>query len=176
MGAAIDSPKTGWLGGHHLALATSDLDATVRFYHHVLGMPLFGANPAAGQHGKHCYFRAGNLIMHFFETPAPSVLAPDGWQSGELRMQPTAYQHMAIALETPDELASLRKRLEAAGVQVTPLGNEGPIQYFRFVDNNGIMLEAVWSPLDTATMPVDYHNPGLFGDDDPVPAVKEIID
>lgn len=35
-----------WRGAHHLALVTRDLDATVRFYHGVLGMPLFGAMAA----------------------------------------------------------------------------------------------------------------------------------
>ena len=32
-----------WRGAHHLSLVTRDLDATVRFYHGLLGMLLFVA-------------------------------------------------------------------------------------------------------------------------------------
>lgn len=35
--------QSPWRGAHHLSLVTRDLDATVRFYHGLLGMPLFGA-------------------------------------------------------------------------------------------------------------------------------------
>lgn len=41
-----------WRGAHHLALVTRDLDATVRFYHGMLGMPLFGSMAAQSHRGR----------------------------------------------------------------------------------------------------------------------------
>jgi hypothetical protein len=36
------STQVGWYGVNHLAMVTPDMDATVRFYDEVLGMPLIG--------------------------------------------------------------------------------------------------------------------------------------
>ena len=69
----------------------------------------------------------------------------------------------------------LHTRLSAAGVTVTDVTSEGPIRLFYFTDNNGILIEANWTPFDTFAMPIDYGNPALFSDPDPVPAVQELL-
>lgn len=172
--SANDQPLH-WRGAHHLALVTRDLDATVRFYHGVLGMPLFGAMAAQPHHGRHCLFQAGGFIMHFFEQPDAAIPAPpSGWEEGMLAFVPGAYQHLALALEDETSLLTLRERLLTAGVAVTPMMQEGPIRFFRFVDNNGIPLEPTWAPFDSTAMPIDYSHRGLFSDPDPVPAVREL--
>lgn len=53
--------------------------------------------------------------------------------------------------------------------------NQGPLQQFLFVDNNGIIIEANWSPIDMAAEPIDYGNTWLFSDPEPVPAVRELM-
>jgi hypothetical protein len=54
--------------------------------------------------------------------------------------------------------------------------NQGPIRQFLFLDNNGIFLEANWTPFDLIAQPIDYSNSQLFNDPDPVPAVREILE
>lgn len=60
-----------WRGFHHVALVTRDLDATIRFYHDVLGMDIGAIAPAGELHGRHCAIRPGcepdRLGLHFFE-------------------------------------------------------------------------------------------------------------
>jgi catechol 2,3-dioxygenase-like lactoylglutathione lyase family enzyme len=165
-----------WQGGHHLLLVTRDLDATVRFYHGLLGMPLFGAMRPMPNHGRHYLFRAGHFIMHFFEQKDAEIpRPPSGWEEFGVAFVPGIYQHIALELEDEASLLALHARLRTAGVKVTELRNEGPIRLFYFADNNGIILEANWTPFDTFALLIDYGNSALFNDPDPVPALKELI-
>ena len=62
------STPPDWRGVHHLALVTPDMDATVRFYVGVLGMPLVATLRAGPM--RHYFFELGpgNTIA-FFEVP-----------------------------------------------------------------------------------------------------------
>ena len=173
-----DSPdlQLNWQGAHHLALVTSDLDATVRFYHGLLGMPLMAAMGPMPYHGRHCFFRAGHFFMHFFEQPDANIaVPPSDWVENIITFVPGAYQHIAIAMEDEASLLALRERLIRADVAVTELMNQGPVRQFLLTDNNGIMIEVNWSPYDIFTRPIDYSDSNLFNDPDPVPAVREIM-
>jgi catechol 2,3-dioxygenase-like lactoylglutathione lyase family enzyme len=165
-----------WQGAHHLSLVTHDLDATVRFYHGLLGMPLWGAMGPMPYHGRHCLFRAGHFIMHFFEQhDAKIAVPPPDWVKKRITFVDGAYQHIALAMEDEASLLALRDRLVRAGVAATEFMNQGPIHQFLFTDNNGIMIEANWAPYDLIIQPIDYSNSQLFNDPDPVPAVQEIM-
>ncbi len=114
--------------------------------------------------------------MHFFEQPdAKIAVPPSDWVENIITFVPGAYQHIAIAMEDEASLQALRERLIRADVAVTVLMNQGPVRNFLFIDNNGIMIEANWSPSDIFTWPIDYSNSNLFNDPDPVPAVQEIL-
>src|SRR5258708_14538069 len=72
-----EQPLPTWQGVNHLALVTPDMDATVRFYHGVLGMPLVATLMAGPM--RHYFFRIapGNTVAFFqwqgraaFATPA----------------------------------------------------------------------------------------------------------
>ena len=156
-------PGPRWQGAHHIALTTPDLDATVRYYHDLLGMPLLGGSGANPFHGRHYAFDAGGFHVGFFEQPthdAPAAAA--GW-SRAFGFVPGAFQH--LTLELADE--ALRARLVAAGVEVTDWLNQGAMRQFLFADNNGILWEVTWTPA-TATDEWDLE------DSDPVPAAREI--
>ena len=58
-----DIPTLGprWLGMNHLALVTSDMDATVRFWHEVLGAEIVAT--VATPDFKHYFFRIGEAQM-----------------------------------------------------------------------------------------------------------------
>ena len=59
----LDLPP--WQGVHHLALATRDLDATVRFYCGVLGMRLVATRRGPAD-VRHLLIDAGGAILHFW--------------------------------------------------------------------------------------------------------------
>ena len=63
-----------WRGVHHLAMVTPDMDATVRFYAGVLGMPLVATLRAGPM--RHYFFRLGpgNTIA-FFEVPGATTFS-----------------------------------------------------------------------------------------------------
>lgn len=132
-----------WRGFHHVALATPDLEATIRFYVDVLGMY---AGEVMDRHGKHCFIKPGNSDtwgLHVFETPQAEIFPyPDS--SERFVFIPGALQHIAFAL--PDEHAALalRERLDRHGVRTTSVNEIGPLCNFLFVDNNGTLLEATW--------------------------------
>jgi hypothetical protein len=58
---------------------------------------------------------------------------------------PGALQHVAFALPDEGSAHSLRRRLAAAGVEVTDITDLGPISNMLFRDNNGLLLEATWA-------------------------------
>src|SRR4029077_10955742 len=61
--AIQDMPRPAWHGVNHLALVTPDMDATVRFYHGVLGMRLVAT------------VMAGPMRHYFFETAPGHTVA-----------------------------------------------------------------------------------------------------
>ena len=168
--------QSPWRGAHHLSLVTRDLDATVRFSHGLLEMPLFGAMGPRQNHGRHYLFKAGHFIMHFFEQPDAEIPTPPaGWEKHGVAFLPGTYQHVAVELADETALLDLHTRLSAAGVTVTDVTSEGPIRLFYFTDNNGILIEANWTPFDTFAMPINYSHSDLFSDPNPTPAVQELI-
>jgi catechol 2,3-dioxygenase-like lactoylglutathione lyase family enzyme len=159
------SPR--WQGAHHIALTTADLDATARFYHGLLGMPLLGGSGANSFHGRHYSFDAGGFHVGFFEQPtheAPGATA--GW-SRAFGFVHGAFQHLALAVADEADLEALRARLAAAGVEVTEWLHQGAMRQFLFADNNGILWEVNWTPAG-ATDEWDFDDP------DPVPVAREI--
>ncbi len=143
------------------------MDATVRFYHGLLNMPLLGGVGANPVHGRHYAFDAGGFHVGFFERPGHEApAAPAGW-SRSFGYVPGSYQHLALVVATESDLEILRERLVAAGVEVTEWLHEGPMRQFLLSDNNGIVWEVTWTP-EGATDDWELSDP------DPVPAARKI--
>ncbi len=159
-----------WQGVDHLALATRDLDATVRFYCGVLGMRLVATRRGPGD-VRHVLIDAGGAILHFWEVPDATTFAPP---LGALEFVPGALQHLALRLPDEAALRTLQARLRTAGVAVTEAFEQGPARLCFFEDNNGMQLEATCWLVDLTAQPVDYADERFFADPDPVSAVKEI--
>ena len=172
MAAHEESPR--WRGVNHLALVTTDMDATVRFYHGVLGARLVATigTPAF----RHYFFEIGaqNTIAFFqyhslgLEPFAKPAGVPD----------PRAVQFDHLSLNLPDEqaLEAMRARLKAHGCEVTDVVDHNVMRSIYFTDNNGIALEASWWVTDATGRATDYGDRDLFADLDPVPAVKELAE
>ena len=163
-----DAPD--WRGINHLALVTPDMDATVRFYAGVLGMRL-SATLMAGPM-RHYFFEMGpENTVAFFEVAGMETFAkPAGAPSDR------AIQLDHLSFNVPDEhaLEVLRKRLLAAGTEVTGVVDHGIMHSVYFTDPNGIALEASWWVTDPTGRPDDFTDGEVYADPDPVPAVAEL--
>lgn len=162
-----------WRGVNHLALVTNDMDATVRFYHGVLGAPLVATIGTPGfrhyffdfgPHSTVAFFEYRDLDLQPFAKPAG---VPD----------PRAIQFDHLSLDLPDEAAleALRDRLAANGCEVTEVVDHRFIRSIYFTDPNGIALEASWWVNDPTGQEADPSDAELFMDGDPVPAVRELM-
>jgi catechol 2,3-dioxygenase-like lactoylglutathione lyase family enzyme len=161
-------PLVPWRGVHHLAFVTPDMDATVRFYAGVLGMPL-QATLLAGPM-RHYFFGIGpDMTVAFFEIPGAPTFKKGAGSPPEMPIQ---FDHLAIGMASEAELLALRERLLAAGSEVTEVVDHGIMRSIYFHDNNGLALEASWWTVEVAgTAAGDAR---AYTDPDPVPAVAEL--
>src|SRR5947209_1627628 len=96
-------------GVHHIALLSSDVERTVRFYQDVLGFPLTEVFENRDYRGSNHFFfdiGHGNLLA-FFDFPGLD-LGPYAEVLGGLH-------HIAISVE-PERWAQLKAKLDAGGV------------------------------------------------------------
>jgi catechol 2,3-dioxygenase-like lactoylglutathione lyase family enzyme len=170
--ATSEATTPYWRGINHLALVTHDMDATVRFYHGTLGARLLATIGTPGF--RHYFFEFGEQCTVAFFEYSDSVTEPLEKAAG--RPDPRAPQFDHLSLNLPDEeaLLSLRQRLKSADCEVTDVVDHEFIRSIYFTDPNGIALEASWWVVDATGRPVDYADTRLFGDGDPVPAVREL--
>jgi catechol 2,3-dioxygenase-like lactoylglutathione lyase family enzyme len=165
-----DAPH--WRGINHLALITPDMDATVRFYHGVLGARLVAH--LGNEHFRHYFFEFGpEQTVAFFEYRGtkPRRFAKPAGVPHELAIQ---FDHLSFNLPDEEALHALRDRLKAAGCEVTDVVDHGFVHSIYFTDPSGIALEASWWVLDATGRPTDLTDERLFSDPDPVPAVREL--
>ena len=131
-----ERPPSTARGLHHMALVSSDVERTVRFYQDVLGFPLTEIFENRDYKGSnHFFFDIGNgNLLAFFDFPGLDV-GPYAEVLGGLH-------HIAISI-TPEEWEKARARLDQAGVPYQL--ESGTSMYFR--DPDGARLELLADPL-----------------------------
>jgi len=161
-------PLPTWRGVNHLALVTPDMDATVRFYHGVLGMPLVATLMAGPM--RHYFFRIdeGNTVAFFEWQGMETFRKPAGWPT----QHPLQFDHLSFNLPDRAALLDLQERLRSAGTEVTEVVDHGMIKSIYFTDPTGIALEASYWEADATTLPLG--NQQTFLDPNPVPALREL--
>ena len=131
-----DRPPTSARGVHHIALLSSDVERTIRFYQGLLEFPLteiFENRDYAGS--NHFFFDIGHgNLLAFFDMPGLD-LGPYAEVLGGLH-------HLAISV-TRDRWEHLKSKLDAAGVEYM-VESDASI-YFR--DPDGARLELLADPL-----------------------------
>ena len=143
------------------------MDATVRFYHGVLGARLVAT--IGTPQFRHYFFEFGaqNTVAFFEYTgvPVDRFAKPAGVPD------PRAVQFDHLSFNLPDEhaLLDLRDRLKSAGCEVTDVVDHGFIRSIYFTDPNGIALEASWWALDATGRPADYGDDRLVLGPEPGP-------
>lgn len=163
-----------WKGLNHLALITNDMDATVRFWHGVLDAPLVAT--VGTDTFRHYFFSFGpTSSVAFFEYIGQRTreLAKPAGVFDERAGQ---FDHLSMDLPDEEALLSLRRRLKEAGCEVTDVVDHRLMRSIYFSDPNGIALEASWWADDPTGSEPEWDNPDRFGDPDPVPALRELMD
>lgn len=123
---------------NHVALATNDMDKTIRFWRDLLGMRLVAG---LGESGIRQYFFeiSENIMMSFFEWP--DVEPVQDKDAGRPVKGPFVFDHICFELPGEEELWELKDRLEAAGIWVTEVMDNGFIHSIFSTDPNNIQLE-----------------------------------
>ncbi|MCU1354215.1 MAG: hypothetical protein JWM05_3424 [Acidimicrobiales bacterium] len=165
-----DEPK--WRGINHLALITNDMDATVRFYHGVLGARLVATIGTPGF--RHYFFEFGpEQTVAFFEYSGIE-LQTFSKPAGVPDARAVQFDHLSFNLPDEEALAALQRRLRDNRCEVTEVIDHQIMRSIYFNDPNGIALEASCWVVDATGRFTDYGDATLFGDPDPVPALQEL--
>ena len=169
---AEDTTTPAWSGINHLALITNDMDATVRFYHGVLGARL--AATVGTPEFRHYFFEFGpHCTVAFFEYADLSI-EPFAKPAGVPDPRATQFDHLALNLPDENALHDLRRRLTNVGCEATDIVEHNSVHSVYFTDNNGIALEASCWVRDVTGRASDYDDDQIYGDPNPVPALHEL--
>ena len=125
-------------GVNHLAMATGNMDKTIRFWRDLLGMRLVAG---LGQPGyRHYFFEiSGTDLIAFFEWTGVKPVAKK--EHGRPVTGPYIFDHVSFGVEAEEDLWSLKDRLEAAGFPVSDVVDHGFIHSIYAYDPNGIPIE-----------------------------------
>lgn len=152
-------------GVNHLAMATGDMDGTIRFWRDLLGMRLV---VGYGQAGYRQYFLqvSDRDLIAFFEWPG--VKPVEEKEHGRPVAGPVVFDHVSFGVESDDDLWELKGKLDGAGIWVSEVIDHGFIHSIYAFDPNGIPVEFSY-----AVRGVDVRARPVMSDKDPVPAALE---
>lgn len=125
-------------GVHHLAMATADMDLTIRFWRDLIGLKLVVGLGRSGY--KHYFFQISSKThLAFFEWP--EVRPVPEKDHGMPVPGPLVFDHVSFGVETEEDLWDLKDRIEAAGFWVSEVIDHGLIRSIYAFDPNGIPIE-----------------------------------
>lgn len=152
-------------GINHLAMVTSDMDATIRFWRDLIGLRLVACLGRPGY--RHYFFEVSATDMiAFFEWP--DVLPAKPKDPGVPVKGPFVFDHVSIGVENEEELWMLRDRLDAADIWVSEPIDHYFIHSIYTFDPNQIALEF------SAPVPgIDIRKNPLWKDPSPCAEAKK---
>jgi catechol 2,3-dioxygenase-like lactoylglutathione lyase family enzyme len=127
---------------HHVAYRCKDAKKTVEWYIKYLNMDFVLAiaednvpSTGAPDPYMHVFLDAGQgNVLAFFELPTQPEMGRD-------QNTPAWVQHLALEIDTMDELLAAKARLQADGIEVIGPTNHTIFQSIYFFDPNGHRLE-----------------------------------
>ena len=170
----MTSVQPRWRGINHLALVTTDMDVTVRFWHGVLGARL--VTTLGTDSVRHYFIEFGPEQTVAFCEYRHVDLEPFSKPAGVPDPRAAQFDHLSFNLADEQALEELAARLKEHGCEVTDVVDHDVMHSIYFTDPNGIALEASWWVVDPTGREADYGDRRIFGDPDPVPAVRELRD
>jgi len=127
-----------YTGINHLAMATRDMDTTIRFWRDLLGMRLVAGLGRPGY--RHYFFEISEHdLIAFFEWPDVDKISEK--DHGVPVKGPFAFDHVSFEIESEEGLWELKDRLEATGIWVSEVVNHGFINSIYTFDPNNIPIE-----------------------------------
>ncbi len=127
-----------YAGINHLALVTSDMERTIRFWRDLLGLRLVAT------------FGRPGYRQYFFQVSDRDLIAFFEWNGAEPVEEkehgvpvpgPRIFDHVSLGLESREELWKMKDRLEAADIWVSEVIDHGFIHSIYTFDPNGVPLE-----------------------------------
>ena len=125
-------------GIHHLALATRDMDETIRFWRDLIGLRLV-AGLGGRAHRQYFFELAPDSFLVFFEWPRVEPVPEK--DHGYPVSGPFVFDHVSFALGGEEDLWELKDRIEAAGFWVSDVIDHGIIRSIYCFDPNGAAVE-----------------------------------
>ena len=127
-----------YTGINHLAMVTGDMDATIRFWRDLLGMPLVAGLGRPGY--RHYFFSiTDHDMIAFFEWPGVKKITLK--DHGVPVRGPVAFDHVSIGVADEADLWALKDKLEAADFWVSEVIDHGFIFSIYAFDPNHIPIE-----------------------------------
>jgi catechol 2,3-dioxygenase-like lactoylglutathione lyase family enzyme len=123
---------------NHIALATSDMDLTIRFWRDLLGLRLV---TRLGQPGERSYvfqLPNGDWVVFFEWTGVEPVPRKPHHQPVR---GPFIFDHISFGVGERKDLSIMKKRLEGAGFEVSEVEDHGLFASVYTHDPNGIPIE-----------------------------------
>jgi len=125
-------------GINHLAMATRDMDTTIRFWRDLLGFRLIAG--LGGPEYRHYFFEISkNDMIAFFEWPDVEKIPEK--DHGVPVKGPIVFDHVSLGVETDDDLWELKDKLESTGIWVSEVIDHGFIHSIYAFDPNNIPIE-----------------------------------
>mgnify|MGYP001827325459 CR=1 FL=1 len=152
-------------GVNHLAMATGDMDATIRFWRDLLGMRLVAGVGRAGY--RHYFFEISESdLIAFFEWEGVEPVREK--DHGEPVKGPFVFDHVSFGVESAAALWELKDRLAGAGFEVSDVIDHGFIHSIYAFDPNGIPVEFSWN-----VEGIDVRKNPSMGDREPTELAQE---
>ncbi len=127
-----------YTGIHHLAMATKDMDMTIRFWRDLLGMRLVAGLGRPGY--RHYFFEiSAHDMIAFFEWPEVDTIPEK--DHGVPVKGAFAFDHVSLEVKTEEDLWELKARFEAADIWVSEVIDHGFIYSIYTFDPNNIPIE-----------------------------------
>ncbi len=127
-----------YTGINHLAMATHDLDKTIRFWRDLLEMRLVVGLGRSGY--KHYFFEISDHDMiAFFEWPEVDKINEK--DHGVPVKGPFVFDHVSFEVESDQDLFELKGKLSAADIWVSEVIDHGFIHSIYTFDPNNIAIE-----------------------------------
>ena len=134
-------------GMHHIAICVKDIKASIEFFSQVLGMEMTALYWMHGvEKTFHCFFKMSDTcsIALVYNDDIPKIEPIEGvsyasWTAANTA--PGTMQHLALNVDTDDELYAMRDRLRANGVWVYGPLDHGMFKSIYFAGPENLMLE-----------------------------------
>ncbi len=127
-----------YTGINHLAMATRDMDTTIRFWRDLLGLRLVAG--LGGPKYRHYFFELSEYDMIAFFEWSDVEKIPEKDHGVPVR-GPFVFDHVSLGVESDDDLWELKDKLETAGFWVSEVIDHGFIHSIYAFDPNNIPIE-----------------------------------